>query len=381
MNVEPQVPAPGAEIVVDASGVNDYGGELHGGRSLRLFWALTVGLILLFWVSQWGAITLLRMARMPNEGTSYFLPRAGACTFAFFQSIGILAIQWRLRRRSFGVRAFAALGLAFVGASLHSIVNQFMFDLIMDDFWATFAISDPLLGILDFLWSYLALSAMLLALAYAVDVRDREDRINALQALAHSAQLRALRNQLNPHFLFNTLNSITSLISRGRDHEAERMTESLADFLRQMLALDPQKQITLSEEIQLQELYLAIEKARFPDRLRVRLAIPDALKGALVPSLITQPLVENSIKYAVARSSDPVQLEIAASEEEGMLALVVQDNGGNADAPPPRGARVGLANVTERLRVHYGDSGRLDAHARAEGGFCNRITLPLQLET
>jgi len=381
MNAEPPMPASRAEIVVDASGVNDYGGGLHDGRSLRLFWALTVGLILLFWVSQWGAITLLRMVRMPEEGTSYFLPRAGACTFAFFQSIGILGIQWRLRRRSFRVRALAALGLALVGATLHSIVNQFMFDLIMDDFWATFAISDPLLGILDFLWSYLALSAMLLALAYAVDVRDREDRINALQALAHSAQLRALRNQLNPHFLFNTLNSITGLISRGRDHEAERMTESLADFLRQMLALDPQKRITLSEEIQLQELYLAIEKARFPDRLRVRLTIPDALKGALVPSLITQPLVENSIKYAVARSSDPVQLEIAAWEEDGMLALVVQDNGGNADAPPPRGARVGLANVTERLRVHYGDAGRLEARPRNEGGFCNRISLPLQLES
>lgn len=381
MNVGRSMPAAGAEIVVDAAGTADLGGGLHRRRSLRLFWAMTVGLILLFWISQWGAITLLRMVRMPSEGTSYFLPRAGASTFAFFLSIGILAIQWRLRRHSLRVRAFAALGLAVAGAALHSIFNQFMFDLIMDDFWATFSIMDPVLGILDFLWSYLAVSAMLLALAYAVDVRDREDRINALQALAHSAQLRALRNQLNPHFLFNTLNSITGLISRGRDREAERMTESLADFLRQTLALDPQRRITLSEEIQLQELYLAIEKARFPDRLNVHLEIPDALKDALVPSLITQPLVENSIKYAVARSSDPVQLEIAASEADGMLELIVQDNGGNADAPPPRGARVGLANVTERLRVHYGDAGRLDARPREQGGFRNRISLPLQFES
>ena len=369
----------GGGIALDASaGLDSDAGRAP--RSRTQFWILTLTLLLLFWIGQWAAVTVVRRATMSEEAAYYLWARAGASSFGFFLSIASLAVQGRLRQRSLRVRSLAALGLAFAGSFLHSIVNQLMFSLVMPDFWESFGWMDAPLGILNFIWSYLAVSAMILALAYAVDVGEREERISALQALAHAAQLRALRNQLNPHFLFNTLNSITGLISRNRSLEAEQMTESLADFLRQTLALDPQKQITLGEEIQLQELYLAIEKARFPERLKVRMDIPEDLKRALVPSLITQPLIENSIKYAVSRSSDPVELDVVASAENGRLDLLIQDNGGNADAPPPRSSHVGLANVRERLRVHYGAAASFDAHARDEGGFSNRMSLPLQLE-
>jgi sensor histidine kinase YesM len=364
-------------IVLDAAPELEENAHRRGMRTRRLFWALIAALILLFWIVSWIAITVIRRSTMPDEPTSYLWSRAGASGFGFLCSLAILAAQWRLRRYNLRVRALAALGLAAVGALFHSAVNQLMFSLVMANFWESFAWSDIPIGSLNFIWSYLAVSAMILALAYGVDVSEREERITALQALAHAAQLRALRNQLNPHFLFNTLNSITSLISRGRNTEAERMTESLADFLRHTLALDPQRQITLGEEIQLQQLYLAIEKARFPDRLKVRMNVPDDLKTALVPNLITQPLIENSIKYAVARSSDPVELDVVAEAVNGRLELTIQDNGGNADAAPLKGSRVGLTNVSERLRVHYGSAGRLDADRREGGGFRNRITLPL----
>jgi two-component system, LytTR family, sensor kinase len=377
--LQPALHAFEDDIVLTGVSMSD--GEAAPGlrpRSRKLFWVLTVACIVLFWIGQWSEITLWRYFSNPDEGTSYLLPRAIVSTIACFLSLAILAALWRLRRRSFRVRTLAALAFAFAGSTLHSLTNQVVFSLTMDDFWKSFAITDGAIGILNFLWYYVAASAMLLALTYAVDVGDREERINALRGLAQAAQLRALRNQLNPHFLFNTLNSIASLISRDRRTEAETMTESLADFLRHTLALDPQQPIPLGREIELQSLYLAIEKARFPDRLKVRLDIPADLEDALVPSLITQPLVENSIKYAVARSSDVVELEVVASARDDRLELIVRDNGGNADAAPIKGGQIGLTNVSDRLRVHYGDAAQLDAGPRPEGGFCNRLSLPLR---
>ena len=377
--LQPALHAFEDDIVLTGVSMSD-GGAAPGlrPRSRKLFWVLTVAGIVLFWIGQWSEITLWRYFSNPDEGTSYLLPRAVVSTIACFLSLAILAALWRLRRRSFRVRTLAALAFAFAGSTLHSFTNQVVFSLTMDDFWKSFALTDGAIGILNFLWYYVAASAMLLALTYAVDVSEREERINALRGLAQAAQLRALRNQLNPHFLFNTLNSIASLISRDRRTEAETMTESLADFLRHTLALDPQQPIPLGREIELQALYLAIEKARFPDRLKVRLDIPADLEDALVPSLITQPLVENSIKYAVARSSDVVELEVVASARDDRLELIVRDNGGNADAAPVKGGHIGLTNVSDRLRVHYGDAAQLDAGPRPEGGFCNRLSLPLR---
>ena len=156
------------------------------------------------------------------------------------------------------------------------------------------------------------------------------------------------------------------------------MTENLADFLRQTLALDPQKLITLGEELQLQSLYLEIEKKRFPKRLKVEVDVPETLHDVLVPSLVTQPLIENSIKYAVARSKRPVVLTISARERGKDLELIVEDDGGDAVAAPQKGAHLGLRNVAERIAAHYGDRGRFTSWRSPSGGFCNRIKMPLE---
>jgi two-component system LytT family sensor kinase len=158
------------------------------------------------------------------------------------------------------------------------------------------------------------------------------------------------------------------------------MTENLADFLRETLALDPQKLITLGEEVRLQQLYLAIERVRFPDRLNVSIEVPHNLMQVLVPSLITQPLIENSIKYAVARSTDPVDLRIKASESGGMLDLVLEDSGGNAEGCASKGDRVGLANVSERLSAHYGSAASFESGRTPDGGFRNVLRLPATTE-
>jgi two-component system LytT family sensor kinase len=339
---------------------------------------LTVAIILFFWVVLFASFTAYRLLMWPKEET-LVLPRAIICVGGALISFGIVGAQDRLRQRPLATRAAAAIALAIIGAVLHALVNHAVFSVFVPDYgddspWLmSFAVQ-----FLDRLWVFVSLSAIILALSYSADIRDREVQIHALQSLAQSAQIRALRYQLNPHFLFNALNSIAGLMRRNRVSEAEGMTVCLADFLRSSLALDPQSTITLEEELRLQQLYLDIEKVRFPERLRTHIEISPQVERALVPSLITQPLIENSLKYAVARSTEPVDLRISASAANGRLEVLVEDSGGNAELEPALGANLGLSNVAERLSAHYGKEAQISFGPKDGRGFRNLITLPLE---
>lgn len=155
------------------------------------------------------------------------------------------------------------------------------------------------------------------------------------------------------------------------------MVVSLSDFLRSTLQMDMEKEITLAEEIQLQSLYLEIEKARFPNRLEVVIDLSPEAANALVPNLITQPLIENAIKYGVARSQAPVRLEVIARADGGALTVEIRNDGGDAESPAPHGTRTGLRNVANRLRLHYGEEAALSAAPRHDGGYTATIRLPL----
>jgi LytS/YehU family sensor histidine kinase len=158
------------------------------------------------------------------------------------------------------------------------------------------------------------------------------------------------------------------------------MVLSLADFLRTALTMDPARQITLGEEIALQALYLDIERARFPHRLQVAIDVPDRLRDALVPNLITQPLIENAIKYGVARSLLPVRLEVVARDEGGRLSIEVRDDGAEVGpSPNAPSTQLGLLNISERLRLQFGSEARLVAGRQPAGGFAACIELPLTM--
>jgi two-component system, LytTR family, sensor kinase len=349
-----------------------------------LFRRMAVGVILIFWLAQFTGLSLMRIVRMPDYETwSNVQARAIVSTCAVIISFAILAILRAVRRTSLTRRALIALGLALAGAALHAAINLTVFIFYLppmpeSDYSLPSIATSYALGIYDFFWFHASITVMLLALTYGEDLVESEQRIAALQAQANSAQLKALRYQLNPHFLFNTLNSVASLISRRQGREAEAMVISLADFLRSTLRMDAGREIALSDEIQLQSLYLDIEQIRFPQRLHVTIDVPDAVRDALVPNLITQPLIENAIKYGVARSSEPVHLEIIARENDGKLSLEIRDDGGNAADGDPKGTQVGLRNVSKRLKLHFGDDGRFEAGRRPEGGFSARMTIPLR---
>jgi two-component system, LytTR family, sensor kinase len=208
--------------------------------------------------------------------------------------------------------------------------------------------------------------------------RRRERQLaNALIA-AREAEIRALHYQINPHFLYNTLNAISTLILDKRNTTAERMVVRLAAFFRGALAKDPLEDVSLEEEIALQRLYLEIEQVRF-EALRVEVEAPPALLSARVPSLILQPIIENAVKHGINDPERETVIAISAWSEADSLFLKVRDNGPSSSFST--GSGVGLENVRRRLAARFGSHGRLVTKAEPGKGFMVTLTLPLQLCT
>ncbi|MET0587559.1 MAG: histidine kinase [Novosphingobium sp.] len=222
----------------------------------------------------------------------------------------------------------------------------------------------------------LAWAALYLALGYAAHARTAERREGEYRRAAKAHELRSLRYQINPHFLFNTLNSLSALVMTGKTQAAERMIQTLSTFYRRSLSEEPTSDHSLGEEIELQKLYLDIEAVRFPDRLRTVVEIPDELVNAQVPGMILQPLVENSVKYAVAASRQPVTVSISAREEFGRLEIIVADDGKGGGKPGTAGFGIGLSNVRDRLKARFGDLASVDSGV-VPGGYRTVIRLPL----
>ncbi len=204
------------------------------------------------------------------------------------------------------------------------------------------------------------------------------------EALAHEAQLRMLRYQLNPHFLFNTLNAISTLVLQKESSTANSMLTKLSQFLRYSLDNDPLELVALQTELTSVRLYLDIEKVRFEERMRVDIAIAPAAEIAKVPSMLLQPLIENAIKHAIARSEDGGSLGIRAWVEHGKLIIEVEDDGpGIADMQridsPDRGTGgVGLKNIRNRLKEIYGSAHSLAFSSGPAGGCLVTVVIPYE---
>jgi sensor histidine kinase YesM len=230
---------------------------------------------------------------------------------------------------------------------------------------------------ISFSWLYGLLGCVYVILQANAVMRERELQLIEARALAQAAQLTALRLQLNPHFLFNTLNAISSLIVTGRNRQGEAMLSKLCEFLRTALAADGTGTTTLGEELDMLQTYLQIEAIRFGDRLTVDFECADDLMDLPVPNFILQPLVENAIKHAVAPTSRPIIIRIGARREGEDMLLSVSDNGGGPATTS--GTGVGLVNTRRRLEVEYGGKARLETMAH-DHGFIAIIRIPLDAE-
>ena len=330
-------------------------------------------LLVVFWVVHLG-IMLVRAELNDLAGEVTFLAsfvrRFGFALFGAFLGYILYRGLYALRRRGFGEQAAWGAVLALATACVQAAVNAFVFNSDRHTYLADF-----LYAAMCWFWFFFCWTTAYLALAYSIRVQEQERRAAALAVMAQEAQVRALRYQINPHFLFNTLNAIATLV-RDTPAKAEDMVLQLSEFFRRTLAVNPMEDLTLAEEVDLQRLYLAIERTRFPDRLRVEVDLEKGSDKAKVPALLLQPLVENAVKHGVARSEVPTVVGIRSRIDGDMLEIVVE-NDAAAHGPAPAGQGVGLRNVEDRLRSRFGEAAKLTSVTAEDGRFRNTLRIPL----
>jgi signal transduction histidine kinase len=226
-------------------------------------------------------------------------------------------------------------------------------------------------------------SALYFGINFYLVVEEQIDQLKALESQASSAQLAMLRYQLNPHFLFNTLNSISTLVLLKQTERANVMLSRLSSFLRYTLANEPTAHVTLAQEAETLKLYLEIEKMRFDERLRPHFEIDPRVAKARLPSLLLQPLVENAIKYAVTPKEDGADITVAARLAGDRVHIAVTDTGPGltgARTRPSLSTGVGLANIRERLAQAFGPDHRFETKSDPGAGFSVEIEIPFQIE-
>jgi two-component sensor histidine kinase len=331
------------------------------------------------WLADFAIMMSRALIRAYPHQVDVALRRALVCV------CGLLICQliyWLLRRygpRTLGGRLTFSAALSAVGALAYSAVNTIAYFVVLPR-WGEpkyGALSDLILVFGVHVWVYVACVTVYWILRYSDELVDNERRLAETQILMVDAQNRMLRYQINPHFLFNTLNALSTLILQRDNSRAERMVLALSAFLRRSLEKDPVAKVTLAEEIEATQEYLALEELRFGDRLRLRITAPFAVQGALTPSLILQPLIENAVKYGVSASSAPVTIELTAEVRRDRLFIHLTDDGpGVAGDQPTLG--VGLQNVRRRLAAIYGEDGRVKWGPISPRGFEVSLEFPLE---
>jgi two-component system LytT family sensor kinase len=334
----------------------------------QLFWALHVG----GWFA-WGLFGKYAYTRALLEDTApgYFIYVMIITLIALVLSLGLRHVFRRLFSRPVWVQVpglllgSAAAGYLWLRSRTYIYLNWFEKSEDMGDWLEKMGEAAELYQKVSYMETFVAAWTVMLAwsvLYFLIKYYQvfQEVQKSALKsaAMAHEAQLKMLRYQLNPHFLFNTLNAISTLVLEQQTAAANHMVTRLSSFLRHSLDNDPMQKVTLEQELAALKLYLDIEKVRFEDRLTLELDIEGEAAAALIPSLLLQPLVENAIKYGIARSEEGGRLRIAARVFAGDLLLELSDDGPGVElvgGQIPNANGVGLRNTQERLAELYGD--------------------------
>ncbi|HEY2972047.1 MAG TPA: histidine kinase [Pyrinomonadaceae bacterium] len=344
-----------------------------------------------------AAINQLVQPRLNDRGpvaARDVLWAAGDWFIYAFLTPGVFALskRWPLARPNLLRRALLHLAMSLVfcvawatGGKLLTLEFGLMFDpnllqaMATGEFWRK-AGMDWLSWIFTTLpfgvAVYLCVVGMEHAIRYFIEAREREVQLALLSEQLAGARFAALQAQVNPHFLFNTLNTIAVLVRDNDRRGAVRIVEDLSEVLRRTLSRHRANEVTLGEELELVQQYVAIEKARFSDRLRPEFRVDDSLLSAAVPSFALQHLVENAIRHGIARHLESGGLTLAALRTGDVLEISVTDDGVGIgeDVEIPKGH--GIENTRERLRALYGESASLKIVRRTEGGTIATIRVP-----
>ncbi len=289
--------------------------------------------------------------------------------------------RFPLSRENWLAPATLQLGFALIATLLHSLLEmgvQHGLGIAHASFgmFTMFSLSRAFWTLPTNLLAYLAILGTVIAADSTRRARQGELAAAALEAELAESRLRALRSQLNPHFLFNAMNSIAMLVRKRENETAVTMIAGLSDLMRSFLDERPPQEVPLREELAFVERYLAVEQLRFQDRLRVSVSADARALDAYVPNLVLQPVVENALKHGIARRAAAGHLTISAQTSNGTLVLEVTDDGPGPEPAGELGSGVGLRNVRARLQHLYGSDQRFALTRRPEGGAVATLTLP-----
>ena len=337
-----------------------------------------------FWILQsvgWsGYFFLLTVSGFANSKGWMFIVHTMLLTATGYSLTLLMA---SLFRRLISMKPVWTMALSLVAvvlaSSAFSIIQTWSLTTFVNPDW-TPARVEYFGGILLTFSILAAWTALYYGINYFLLLEEQIDQRERLEHQASTAQLAMLRYQLNPHFLFNTLNSISTLVLLKQTERANAMLARLSSFLRYTLANEPTAKVTLAQEVETLKLYLEIEKMRFEDRLRPHFRIESETIGVRLPSLLLQPLIENAIKYAVTPSEGGADIWITASRAGDRVVIEVADNGngeGSAIAASPS-TGVGLVNIRERLGQAYGDKHSFLTRKNERGGFSVIVEIPFE---
>jgi len=337
----------------------------------RAFWLLQIG--------GWSGYFILRAlgGLANNMGVGFVLPTAIITVTGFSLTLLMAAAYRRVIEMRVVFVWTLTLLIIVSAAALFSVLEVWAtatfyrpsWQPVGWEFFGSILLDLSVLGAWTGLYYGVNYYLMLSAQAHAMD---------RVTAVANEAQLTMLRYQLNPHFLFNTLNSISTLVLLKQTERANAMLSRLSSFLRYSLG-EAKQMVPVAQEIEALKLYLDIEKMRFDDRLRVSFHVEPPAHVALVPSLLLQPLVENAVKYAVTPLEEGAEILVSARQREGRVTITIADTGPGLGAPSAaRGEGVGLANIRERLAQTYGADQKLELKANLPRGLVVIIDIPFQ---
>ncbi|RHW16793.1 sensor histidine kinase [Sphingomonas gilva] len=342
----------------------------------RAFWRLqAVG---------WGGYLLLRtVSTFANERPWSYAVQFTISTITGLSLTLLMAVIYRsVFHRKTVVMWSAAVATVAIASLLYATIDAWVFSIIQrpgEPFDFTILLGTLLMAsVLLAAWT-----AMYFGINYYLIVEEQIDRLAAVESQATSAHLAMLRYQLNPHFLFNTLNSISTLVLLKQTERANAMLSRLSSFLRYTLVNEPTANVTIAQEVETLKLYLEIEKMRFDARLQPEFYIDPATMQAQLPSLLLQPLVENAIKYAVTPQEEGATITIATRLAGDRVHITVSDTGPGLQEKtirPTLSTGVGHANIRERLAQAFGPDHRFETRSNPGGGFGVEIEIPLQLD-
>ena len=342
----------------------------------RAFWTLqTVG---------WAFYLLLRLASGVGNGmtASFIIPLLVSVATGYSITLVLSAsFRWLITRQPIMTWTGAVI-VVLLSVAAYSAIDAWVFNMMDRDGGAF----DGALFLGSITINFLliaAWSALYFGINFYIILELRADELLKLEGQASSAQLAMLRYQLNPHFLFNTLNSISTLVLLKQTERANAMLSRLSSFLRYTLVYEPTAQVTLAQEVETLKLYLDIEKMRFEERLRTSFDVDPAAAKVRLPSLLLQPLVENAVKYAVTPQEDGADISLEARLIGDRVRITVSDTGQGLNArtiSTTSSTGVGLANIRDRLAQAYGEDQMIEFGSKPDGGFAVTIELPFREE-